>query len=109
GILLGVYLGLAYVLIPTGWRIHAFRHPTLDEAARITFTANGIPGDPLNIGLAGSEKAAVAGMLAAGWYPADPITLRSSLRIARASVFRRPYDDAPVSSLYYEGRKQDLA
>jgi hypothetical protein len=48
-------------------------------------------------------------MTAAGWFPADPITLRSSLRIAVDSVLRRPDDDAPVSNLYLFGRQQDLA
>jgi hypothetical protein len=48
-------------------------------------------------------------MTALGWYPADPITFRSSVRIVVDSVFRRPDDEAPVSSLYLFGRKQDLA
>jgi len=48
-------------------------------------------------------------MLAANWYPADPLTLRSCLRIASATVLKRKYDDAPVSNLYLFGRKQDLA
>jgi hypothetical protein len=48
-------------------------------------------------------------MNAAKWYPADPITLESSLRIAVGVVFDRPYADAPVSSLYLWGRKEDLA
>src|SRR4029453_2358482 len=46
---------------------------------------------------------------AAQWHPADPLTLRSCLEIAAATVFERPYDDAPVSSLYLRGRKEDLA
>ncbi len=45
----------------------------------------------------------------AGWFPADPITFDSSVRIAADSVLRRPDDDAPVSPLYLFGRKQDLA
>ena len=48
-------------------------------------------------------------MIAAKWYPADKITMESSLRIAVGVVFDRPYDDAPVSSLYLWGRKEDLA
>ncbi len=48
-------------------------------------------------------------MTAAGWYPADPITLASSARIAADTVLRRPDDDAPVSNLFLFGRKQDLA
>jgi len=48
-------------------------------------------------------------MLAAGWYPANPITLRSSLHIAESTIFHRPYDDAPVSNLMLFGRREDLA
>ena len=38
-----------------------------------------------------------------------PLTLKSCLKMADAAVLKRSYDDAPVSSLYYGGRKQDLA
>ena len=72
-------------------------------------TGNDIPGDPLNIALVGSEKDIQGAMLSAKWFPADAITLRSSLRIAAGTVLRRPYTDAPVSSLFFFGRKQDLA
>ena len=48
-------------------------------------------------------------MRAANWYPADPITLASSLRIAKDSVFHKPYPDAPVSDLFVNGHKQDAA
>ena len=40
---------------------------------------------------------------------ANPLTLRSSVRIAVDTVFRRPDDEAPVSSLYLFGRREDLA
>src|SRR4029077_12161485 len=69
----------------------------------------GHPGDPVNIGLVGSEEDVVRGMTAAGWYPAAPITFASSVRIAADTVFRRPDDDAPVSNLFLFGRKEDLA
>ena len=72
-------------------------------------TGDGHPGDPVNIGLVGSEAELVRGMTAAGWFPADPITFASSVRIAADTVFRRPDDDAPVSNLFLFGRKQDLA
>jgi hypothetical protein len=48
-------------------------------------------------------------MQAAGWYPADPVTLRSSIEIAGSVILDRPYRDAPVSPLYYLGRREDLA
>jgi hypothetical protein len=107
--LLIVYLVLAYVVLPLAWRRHASRHPALEDAPRITHTANGIPGDPLNIALVGSEEEVQKIMLAAQWHPADPITLASSLRIARRTLMHRAYEAAPVSSLFVWGRKQDLA
>ena len=106
--LLTAYLLVSYVLLPLLWRTEAKRHPALADGPRITHTANGIPGDPVNLAILGSESALVRGMTAAKWYPADPITLSSSIRIALDSVFRRPDDQAPVSDLFLFGRKQDL-
>ena len=88
---------------------HFRRHPFFAQTARITLTGDGHPGDPINIGLVGSEEDVVRAMRAAGWYPADPITFASSVRIAADTVLRRPDDDAPVSNLFLFGRKQDLA
>ncbi len=99
----------AYVVLPALWERYARRHPSLDDIPGITTTGADIPGDPLNVGLVGTRAELVKIMLAAKWYPADPLTLRSSLEIAADTVLRRPYDDAPVSSLYLWGRKQDLA
>lgn len=107
--LVALYLAVAYLALPTAWRVVERRHPALADAPRITRTKNGIPGDPLNIALVATESELHRGVLAAGWLPADPITLESSLRIAADSVFRRSYPEAPVSNLYVWGRKQDLA
>lgn len=104
-----LYLAVAYLLIPLGWRSYAKRHPAFKDAPQVTHTSTGIPGDPLNLGLVGTEEELQAAMLAAKWYPADPITLKSSLKIAAGTAFHRSYDDAPVSSLFLFGRKQDLA
>jgi len=110
GALVLVYLAVAYVIVPLSWRTATRRqHPDLAEAPRITQTGNGIPGDPLNVALEGSESEVIHALTAAKWYPADPITLRTSVRIAVDSVFRKPDDEAPVSDLYLFGRKQDLA
>jgi hypothetical protein len=110
GVLLAVlYLLAAYMLAPAAWRVAAHFHPALANAPHVTHTKDGIPGDPLNMALTGSEEELSKAMHAAGWQPADPITLKSSLRIVGDSVLRRPYEDAPVSDLYLWGRKQDLA
>jgi hypothetical protein len=82
---------------------------TLATMGARAFTAAGIPGDPFNVAFFGSEDELLRLMANAQWDPADPITLRSSLRITIDSVARRPYLDAPVSNLYVNGKKQDLA
>ncbi len=104
-----LYLVVAYVLLPLVWVGYAHRHPAWENAPRITHTADDIPGDPLNVALVGSEAEVKKAMLAAGWHPADPLTLKSCLEIAEASVLKRTYEDAPVSNLFLFGRKQDLA
>lgn len=103
------YLAVAYLVMPFFWRSYTRRHPALDNLPGITNTHDGHPGDPLNVGLIGSESDLKRWMIRAGWYPADPITLKSCLEIAEGTVLKRPYDDAPVSALYLFGRKQDLA
>ena len=105
-----VYLLTAYLVLPLLWSEHERRHhPALDAAPRVTTNADGIPGDPINVGLVGSRPELIGAMLAAGWKPADPITLRTSLEIAKSVLFDRPDPEAPISSLYLFGRKQDLA
>lgn len=107
--MLALYLLAAYVIAPIAWRRYEHRHPALDDVPGITLAADGIPGDPLNVALVGTEAQVKAAMLAAGWYPANPLGLRSDLKIAEATVLKRPDDRAPVSNLYLFGRKEDLA
>jgi hypothetical protein len=104
-----VYLLFAYFLLPLGWGGSEKRHPALDDVPRITHTARGIPGDPLNVAFVGSLEELHLAMLESGWFPADPVTLKSSLRIAAGTIFHRTYVDAPVSKLVVWGRRQDLA
>ena len=108
-IILLLYLLAAYVLIPLAWKRQVLRHPELFDAPRVTHTSSGIPGDPVNVALLGPESDVIRALIAAKWHPADALTFRSSVRIAVDSVFRRPDEDAPVSTLKLFGRKQDLA
>ena len=103
-----VWLLSAYVILPALWR-HYEHQPALESAPKTTRTAQGIPGDPLNVGLIGTEKDVVQAMIGSGWAAADPVTVKSSLRIANSVLRDRPYADAPVSNLFVFGRKQDLA
>lgn len=99
---------LAYVLLPDIW-LHYEHQPALAGRAMTTRTSANIPGDPINIGLAGSQKDVLCAMAAAGWSPADALTLASSIAIVGSIILDRPYRDAPVSPLFYDGRREDLA
>lgn len=108
-VLLVIWAVLAYLVVPAIWKTYAHRHPALDAIPNITLTGSGIPGDPLNIALIGTRQDLMKIMVAAKWYPADPLSFKSCLEIAEATVLKHPYDQAPVSSLYLFGRKEDLA
>jgi LssY C-terminus len=102
------YFSLAYVLLPALWSHHE-HEPRLAALPMVTRTSAGIPGDALNVGLVGSKEDVLLAMRAAGWFPADPITLRSSIEIVGSVVLDRPYHDAPVSPLFYQGKREQFA
>jgi hypothetical protein len=103
-----IYTFLAYLALPLLWT-HYEHQKKLANLPMVTRTAQGIPGDPINVGLVGDEKDVLCAMRDAGWFPADPVTLRSSIEIAGSVLLDRPYRDAPVSPLFYLGRREDLA
>lgn len=107
-LLLGYFL-IAYLAAPMLWRGYERFHPALKDAAEITRTGDNHPGDPINIALVGSEEDLQLAMQSAGWRKADPLGLRSDASIAIDTVLDRAYLTAPVSNLYYWGRKEDLA
>ncbi len=102
------WAGVSYLLLPFALR-HYEHQEALDGLEMVTRTADGLAGDPLNVGIVGSREELVTAMAAAGWSPADPVTLRTSIEIVGSVVFDRAYRDAPVSPLFYQGRQQDLA
>jgi len=102
------YVTISYLILPATWsRIE--HEPGLAHLPMLTSTAQGIPGDPINVGLIGTREDVISAFHVAGWYPADPITLRTSAEIVGSVLFDRPYKDAPVSPLFFEGRHEDLA
>ncbi|MBZ9853343.1 LssY C-terminal domain-containing protein [Mesorhizobium sp. CA13] len=107
-LLLAAYLALAYVAAPEFWtfRDRGFRSQSFEM---VTHTPQGIPGDPINVGLIGTQKEVVHAFAVAGWDTADAVTLRTAIDIGESVLFSRPYPDAPVSRLLFEGRAQDLA
>ena len=74
-----------------------------------TRTSDGLLGDPVNLALRGSEAQIHQVMCAAGWTMADEITPRSTWRIIVSTLTKRSYTEAPMSSLFLFGRRQDFA
>jgi hypothetical protein len=106
--LLAVYAVAAYIVLPAVWS-HYEHQKGLADLPMVTRTAQGIPGDPINVGLIGDAKEILCAMNAAGWFPADPVTFRSSIEIAGSVLLDRAYKDAPVSNLFYLDRREDYA
>ena len=100
---------VAYLVIPRLDRWRTRRQPELAAGEHLTQTGTGLPGDPLNIALVGSEETLIRVLLAAGWVPADALSFKSSVRIAVDTVIDKPDPNAPVSNLFLFGRKEDLA
>jgi uncharacterized membrane protein (DUF2068 family) len=104
----GVWLLTSYRLVPLVERhrhIVAAAAPAPDR----TTDAAGHPADPVNVGLIGNAAEVQLAMQRAGWLPARPITVFSALGIFGAVALDRSDPRAPVSNLFLDGRRQDLA
>ncbi|XSG82029.1 MAG: LssY C-terminal domain-containing protein [Methyloligella sp. ZOD6] len=99
---LGAYVILPYA-VRMGLKILLRKH-----VPRYTVTGDGLPGDPVNLALIGTEDQLRAAFAAAGWHEADRLGPVSAWRMAQAFVLNRPYPAAPFSTLYLFGRGQDL-
>ncbi|GAC1571818.1 MAG: LssY C-terminal domain-containing protein [Sphingomicrobium sp.] len=76
---------------------------------RVSYTAQDIPADPVNLQLEGSEAAISCAFAKAGWSRADELSPAAALGIAISVLRQRAYPNAPVSPLYVHDQKQDVA
>jgi hypothetical protein len=107
-IALAVTYGIAaYIILPRTVRM-SLKILQRKRVPSYTLTGDGLPGDPVNVVLIGTQKQLHAAFAVAGWSVADPLGLRSSWRMVRAFVFNAPYPTAPFSTLYLFGRGQDI-
>lgn len=65
-------------------------------------------GDPMNLVVIG-EYDTILSAFAGGWDETEAITAATCLKTARAFLLGSEYRYSPVSSLYVDGRSQDLA
>ncbi|HEY7298671.1 MAG TPA: LssY C-terminal domain-containing protein [Xanthobacteraceae bacterium] len=97
----------AYLILPFTVRM-SLKILKRKRVPSYTTTADGMPGDPVNLVLIGTRQQLHAAFGTAGWSAADRLSLASSWRMVRAFVFNSPYPTAPFSSLYLFGRVQDV-
>ena len=98
----------AYVFVPALIRAIRILRPA-DHLPVYCVTPDGFASDPMNIGIVGTRHQLIQVMEQAGWFMADPHSLRYMMRHVLSIVFGWEYKNAPVSNLYLFGRKQDLA
>lgn len=106
--ILTIWLFTAYFTLPRLHRILTKLYLPDYFIGRVR-TGDGLLGDPINLTFMGSEKSLIKGLEAAEWTRAEDLTPKSALRMIWATVLKRSYTEAPVSSLYLFGRKQDFA
>jgi LssY-like putative type I secretion system component LssY len=97
----------AYLILPRTVRM-GLKILQRRRVPRFTVTADGLPGDPVNLALIGTLRQLRAAFATAEWRGADRLSLASSWRMARAFVLNEPYPTAPFSTLYLFGRGQDI-
>lgn len=98
----------AYVLVPALIRLFRIVRPA-NHLPLYCVTPDGFASDPLNIGIMATRRELISAMEQAGWYVADPRRGHYMVRQILSTVYGWAYPNAPVSSLYLFGRKQDLA
>lgn len=104
--LAAAYALVSYLLLPEAFLLRDEARPV---APMLTRTSDDLPGGPINVAIEGDRAALFTAMHDAGWAPADPITFDTSLAIIGSVALDRPDQDAPVSALFYDGRREDFA
>lgn len=101
------YFISAYILLPRVIQLAVviLRNGHIPRFSR---SSDGLPADPINIILVGSEEKLTAAFTQLGWYKAQPITVLSAIKMIKSSLLNHTYPEAPFSSLYLFGRKQDI-
>ena len=106
--LLLVYGVIAYMLLPLVsrfWRI-VFKP---NHIPRYVITGDGWPADPVNIAFVVKNKRHLKwAMKQAGWYEADPPSLKNTIHEAYAIISNTSYLTAPFSKFYLFGRSFDI-
>lgn len=108
-IAIAITYGLAaYVLIPSIIRLWRIIIPPR-HLPLYCVTPDGFASDPINIGIVCTRHQLIEAMDQAGWHMADPHDPKHLVKHIFNIVVGGTYHNAPVSTLYMFGRKQDIA
>jgi LssY C-terminus len=97
----------AYIFMPRAIRT-GLKILQRKRVPSFTITGDGLPGDPVNVVLIGTNRQLHDAFAVSGWSEADRLSMASSWRMIRAFIFNTPYPTAPFSTLYLFGRRQDI-
>lgn len=98
---------VAYVFIPRIHRVLTKLYIPDYFIGRIR-TADGLLSDPVNLAFIGDEQQLHKAMEQSGWLLADNLTVMSGFKMIIATLLRRSYIHAPVSSAYLFGNLQSF-
>ena len=102
------WFALAYGGLPRLWSHHERKRIGL-RTEIVSYTAQDLPADPINLRVYGSQEALVCAFRRAGWFVADPVTFGSAIKIAGSVILDDAYPQAPVSNLYVQDKVEDIA
>jgi len=105
--LLITYIVSSYLILPLLVRVNLL----ISRKGRIPRFATALEGsyvDPVNIILIGTKKQLEKAFEEIGWFKADNLDIKTSGKMIEAFVRNKPYEQAPFSSLFLFGRRQDI-
>lgn len=76
---------------------------------RYTEEVTGSSTEPINIVLVGSESSVLSAFLRSGWVLSDDLNVKNALRASYATIFKRPYPNAPGITTFWNGRPNDTS
>jgi len=105
--LLITYIVSSYLLLPLLIRTVLL----ISKKGRIPRFVTAIEGsyvDPVNIILVGTKRQLRKSFKEIGWFEADELNIKNSLKMINKFVINKPYAKAPFSALFLFGRRQDI-
>ncbi len=105
--LLATYAVSSYLILPLAIRINLIISRK-GRIPRFVTSREGSYVDPVNIILIGTEKELKIAFEKIGWFKADNLNFKTSVKMIEKFLTNKAYPKAPFSSLFLFSRKQDI-